>query len=217
VNIGERLAAEEPSSREGATAYFAIAPATIARSGLETVAGWAEIGRETLKVSRRLGSQFLQASAPLLATIPDPILSRLRAWAAHGSALLGTKGWKGEFLAVSYFDAAPAALPVLNEEEMAAWAKLGLLVQDAGRGPFTPHFRTGSPNSPERNAYACSQVAKKQRAYRQKQPPRFFLSYPQHSFLFPHSSAPSFYACLPQWFVPTQHLFPRCSPSWGRW
>lgn len=136
VTIGEQLAGEEPSSREGATAYFAIAPATIARLGLETVATWAEIGRDTLNVSRRLGSQFLQASAPLLEAIPDPILSRVRTWATHGSALLGTKGWKGEFLAVSYFDAAPAALPILNEEEMAAWAKLGLLVQDAGPWTF---------------------------------------------------------------------------------
>lgn len=136
VTIGERLAGEEPASREGATAYFTIAPATVARLSLETVATWAEIGRDTLKLSRRLGSQFLQASAPLLASIPDPVLSRLRAWAAHGSALLGTKGWKGEFLAVSYFDAAPAALPILREEEMAAWAKLGLLVQDAGPWTF---------------------------------------------------------------------------------
>lgn len=135
VDIGERLAGEEPASREGATAYFAIAPATIARVGLETVAIWAEIGRDTLILSRRLGSQFLQASAPLLAAIPDSRLSRLRAWAAHGRALLSTKGWKGEFLAVSYFDAAAAALPVLNEEEMAAWATLGLLVQD--NGPWT--------------------------------------------------------------------------------
>jgi len=134
--IGERLAGEEPSSREGAMAYFTIAPSTVARLGLETVATWAEIGRDTLKASRRLGSQFLQASAPLLAAIPDPVLSRLRAWAAHGSALLGAKGWKGEFLAVSYFDAAPAALPILSEEEMAAWAKLGLLVQDSGPWTF---------------------------------------------------------------------------------
>ena len=136
VTIGEQLAGEEPASREGATAYFAIAPATVARLGLETVATWAEIGRATLTLSRRLGSQFLQASAPLLAAIPDPVLSRLRAWATHGSALLGTKGWKGEFLAVSYFDAAPAALPILSEEEMAAWAKLGLLVQDSGPWTF---------------------------------------------------------------------------------
>src|SRR5262245_19081487 len=44
VAIGERLAGEEPSSREGATAYFAIAPATVARLGLVTVEAWAAIG-----------------------------------------------------------------------------------------------------------------------------------------------------------------------------
>jgi len=136
VAIGERLAGEEPSSREGATAYFAIAPATVARLSLVTIEAWAGIGRDTLKISRRLGSQFLHASAPLLATIPKPLIPRLQAWATHGSALLGAKGWKGEFLAVSYFDAASAALPVLNEEEMAAWAKLGLLVQDTGPWTF---------------------------------------------------------------------------------
>ena len=136
VRIGERLAAEEPASRDGAAAYFAIDPHAVARLGLPLVEEWAAIGRETLKVSRRLGTQFLQTSAPLLATLPEPLLQRLRAWATYGSALLGAKGWKGEFLAVAYFEAAPVALPVLSGEEMAEWAKLGLLVQDSGPWTF---------------------------------------------------------------------------------
>src|SRR5439155_20214116 len=107
VRIGERLAAEEPASRDGAAAYFAVDPHTLARLGLPLAEEWAAIGRDTLRVSRRLGTQFLQTSAPLLATLPDPVPQRLRAWATHGSALLGAKGWKGEFLAVACFEAAP--------------------------------------------------------------------------------------------------------------
>lgn len=136
VTIGERLASEEPSSRDGAAAYFAIDPYILLKLGLDVAETWATIGRDTLRVSRRLGSQFLQTSAPLLAFLPAPLPSRLRAWTTYGSALLGAKGWKGEFLAVSYFEAAPAALPILGEEEMAAWAKLGLLVQDSGPWTF---------------------------------------------------------------------------------
>ncbi len=136
VRIGEHLAVAEPSSRDGAAAYFAIEPHVLARLGLELAEEWAAIGRDTLKVSRRLGTQFLQTSAPLLATLPEPLPRRLRAWATHGSALLGAKGWKGEFLAVAYFEAAPVALPVLTGEEMSEWAKLGLLVQDSGPWTF---------------------------------------------------------------------------------
>ena len=81
-------------------------------------------------------AQFLQTSAPLLGSVPSPLEGRLQAWAQHGSALLKEKGWKGEFLAVSYFSAAPAALPVLSPEEMQVWAALGVLVQDSGPWQF---------------------------------------------------------------------------------
>ena len=136
VQIGERLASSEPTSRDGAAAYFAVDPRALARLGLDMADEWAEIGRRTLGISRRLGSQYLQTSAPLLASLPGPLPQRLRAWAQHGSALLGAKGWKGEFLAVAYFDAAPIALPVLSDAEMQAWAKLGVLVQDSGPWTF---------------------------------------------------------------------------------
>lgn len=136
VQIGECLASEEPASREGAVAYFAVDPHSLSHLGLDVAEEWMAIGRDMLKVSRRLGTQFLQTSAPLLASLPAPVPARLRAWADHGSALLGAKGWKGEFLAVAYFEAAPAVLPVLSGEEMAAWARLGLLVQDSGPWTF---------------------------------------------------------------------------------
>src|SRR5581483_7408384 len=48
VRIGERLASEEPASRDGATAYFAVDPKALAQVGLDIVEAWAEIGRETL-------------------------------------------------------------------------------------------------------------------------------------------------------------------------
>ena len=136
VQVGEQFVRHEPTSREGAAAYFSIPPAALARLGLDQAEAWAAIGREVLRISRRLGSQFLQTSAPLLASLPTPIETRLQAWAKHGSALLREKGWKGEFLAVSYFSAAPVALPILSPQEMQEWAALGILVQDAGPWKF---------------------------------------------------------------------------------
>lgn len=142
VKIGEHLAGEEPASRDGAVAYFAIDPTILSRLGLDVAEEWAAIGRETLLRSRRLGTQFLHTTAPLLGTLPAPPIPRLRAWATHGSTLLSVRGWKGEFLAVSYFEAAPAALPVLTDEEMEAWAKLGSLVQESGPWTFYSHLPT---------------------------------------------------------------------------
>ncbi len=136
VQVGEQFIRHEPTSREGATAYFSIPPDELAQLGLDQAEAWAAIGREVLCISRRLGSQFLHTSAPLLASLPTPIESRLHAWAKHGSALLGEKGWRGEFLAVSYFSAAPVALPILSPQEMREWAALGVLVQDSGPWKF---------------------------------------------------------------------------------
>ena len=162
VRIGERLASEEPASRDGAAAYFAIDPQALAQVGLAIAEEWAEIGRKTLLISRRLGSQYLQTSAPLLPVLPRPIPQRLHAWAQHGSALLGAKGWKGEFLAVSYFDAAPVALPLLGDVELKAWAKLGVLVQDSGPWTFYSTLPQGFTSLTETERLALlldSQVA----------------------------------------------------------
>ena len=137
--IGEQLAGQDPPSRDGAVTYFTIEPQAVSDLGLDQTEEWVAIGREVLGVSRRLGAQFFQASAPLLADLPAPFGQRLRAWAEQGRRLLGCKGWKGEFLAVSYFSSAPAALPFLTPEEMAAWAKLGVLVQESG--PWTFYTR----------------------------------------------------------------------------
>ena len=135
--LGEDLAGQEPASRDGAVAYFTIPPQSVEQLGLDRAAEWIAIGREVLRVSRRLGAQFFQASAPLFGQLPSG--SHLRVWAEQGRLLLGCKGWKGEFLAVSYFSAAAAALPVLSPEEIAAWARLGALVQDSG--PWTFYTR----------------------------------------------------------------------------
>ena len=150
VRVGERFVRDEPTSREGAAAYFSIPPDGLARLGWEQVEAWAAIGREVLQVSRRLGAQFLQTSAPLLPILPAPLKDRLRAWAKHGSGLLRQKGWKGEFLALSYFSAAPTALPVLSPEEMREWAVLGVLVQDSGPWTFYTTLPEGFAESAEK-------------------------------------------------------------------
>ncbi len=143
VRVGERFVRHEPTSREGAVAYFSIPPDALARLGWDQVEAWVAIGREVLQVSRRLGAQFLQTSAPLLPGLPAPLTERLRAWARHGSALLRKKGWKGEFLALSYFSAAPLALPVLSPAEMREWAVLGVRVQDSGPWKFYTTLPSG--------------------------------------------------------------------------
>ncbi len=136
VRVGERFVRDEPISREGAAAYFSIPPDALVRLDWDEVEAWAAIGRKVLQASRRLGAQFLQTSAPLLPGLPAPFKDRLHAWAKHGSALLRQKGWKGEFLALSYFSAAPAVLSVLSLKEMREWAALGALVQDSGPWTF---------------------------------------------------------------------------------
>ena len=143
ARLGEDLAGHEPGSRDGAVAYFAIDPDTIAQIGFEQADEWVSIGRDVLSVSRRLGGQFFQSSAPLLADLPTPFGHRLRTWAEQGKILLGCKGWKGEFLAVSYFASAAAVLPFLAAEEMVAWAKLGVLVQESGPWTFYSRLPAG--------------------------------------------------------------------------
>ncbi|MCS6925520.1 MAG: hypothetical protein NZ578_06420 [Candidatus Binatia bacterium] len=164
IQIGERLASQEPASRDGATAYFTVHPRVFARLGLDTAEEWIAIGREILQKSRRLGVHFLQTSAPLLASLPEPCVPRLRAWAQHGSALLGQQGWKGEFLAVAYFDSAQVALPVLSPEEMFHWARLGVLLQDSGPWTFYSSLPEGFVDlaEPERLALlgACQEAAR---------------------------------------------------------
>ena len=153
--IGEDLAGHEPASRDGALAYFAIPPDSVRRRGLERAEEWVAVGRDVLRVSRRLGTQFFQASAPLFDRLPVPFGLRLRAWAEQGRLLLGCNGWKGEFLAVSYFSSAAAALPVLSPEEIAAWAKLGVLVQGSGSKMFYTRLPDGfmALSQPQRLAF----------------------------------------------------------------
>ncbi len=143
VQVGEQFVRHEPTSREGAVAYFSIPPNALARLGWDQVEAWVAVGCEVLQVSRRLGAQFLQTSAPLLPDLPAPLTERLHAWARHGSTLLRKKGWKGEFLALSYFSAAPLALPVLSPAEMREWAVLGVLVQDSGPWTFYTTLPSG--------------------------------------------------------------------------
>lgn len=163
VQIGERLASQEPASCDGAAAYFTVHPRVFARLGLDVAEAWVAIGHETLQKSRRLGVHFLQTSAPLLALLPEPCIPRLRAWAQHGSALLGQQGWKGEFLAVAYFDSARVALPILSPEEMMHWARLGVLLQDSGPGPFYSSLPEGFADLAEQERLAllgaCQEAA----------------------------------------------------------
>src|SRR5882724_4941974 len=119
--LGERVATGDPVCRNGALAYFAVPPAAL--GSLDTAAAWCHVGREVARVSRRLATTFFERTAPVLGR-PDGI-ERLRAWVAAGLGLHDTRGWRGAFLAQSFFDAAPGALAALGPTDYRAWAEVG--------------------------------------------------------------------------------------------
>src|SRR5438067_8612289 len=119
--LGEAVATGEPGCRDGGLAYFAVPPAAL--GSLDTAAAWCHLGREVARVSRRLATTFFERTAPVLGR-PDGI-ERLRAWVAAGLGLHDTRGWRGAFLAQSFFDAAPGALAALGPADYRAWAEVG--------------------------------------------------------------------------------------------
>lgn len=123
VGLGEQLATGEPSSRDGAMAYFALAPLAFGRDGLETAAAWCALGRELAATSNKLAATFFRSTGSLLRRADG--LARLRAWAEIGRELHGQQGWQGEFLAQAYFAAAPQAVAILEPAVYRLWAGAG--------------------------------------------------------------------------------------------
>jgi nitric oxide reductase NorD protein len=123
VATGEQLAAQEPSVREGAAAYFEVPISTARAIGLDGLGRWTRAGTSIATASRKLASIFLETTAPLLRTVS---LDRLEAWADVALDLHSRNGWHGEFLAQAYLGAAAHALATLDPEQYALWAKLGV-------------------------------------------------------------------------------------------
>jgi hypothetical protein len=127
--LGAELAGGEPACREGALAYFGVAPADFGPGGLDTAAAWCALGRDVARVSRRLAVAFFERTAAVLRR-PEA-LPRLRAWVDAGLPLHETRGWRGAFLAQAFFDAAPDALAVLGPADYRPWAEAGAALADA--------------------------------------------------------------------------------------
>src|SRR5512143_224997 len=110
--LGETLASGEPACRDGASAFFGVAPAGFGKGGVDTAAEWCALGRELAATSAKLAAIFLRGTAPLLRR-PEGV-ARLRPWMEIGRGLYGQHGWQGEFLAQAYFAAAPQAVVALH-------------------------------------------------------------------------------------------------------
>ena len=127
--LGHELATGEPACREGALAYFGVAPADFGRGGVDTAAAWCALGREVARVSRRLATAFLERTPSVLRRADA--IPRLRAWVDAGLPLYETRGWRGAFLAQAYFDAAAEAVVALGPADYRAWAEAGAALSDA--------------------------------------------------------------------------------------
>ncbi|MBX3023304.1 hypothetical protein KF840_00165 [bacterium] len=123
VRLGEDLAGGEPACRDGAMAYFALAPAAFGREPLSTAAAWCGLGRELAATSSKLAATFFRTTGSLLRRGDG--LTRLRAWVEIGRDLYGQQGWQGEFLAQAYFAAAPQPVVILDPSAYRLWAGAG--------------------------------------------------------------------------------------------
>jgi len=126
VALGERLADGEPQCRDGAMAYFGLAPASFGRDGLVTADAWCALGRELAATSSKLAAIFFRTTGSLLRRADG--LARLRHWAEIGLGLHGHQGWQGEFLAQAFFAAAPHAVTLLDPAAYRLWAGAGAAV-----------------------------------------------------------------------------------------
>src|SRR6185369_9906698 len=121
--LGEALATVEPVCRDGAMAFFSVAPANFGRGELDTAAAWCALGRELASTSTKLAAIFMRGTGPLLRK--PGALERLRQWVEVGRELYGHHGWQGEFLAQGFFAAAPHAVLALHPGAYRLWAGAG--------------------------------------------------------------------------------------------
>jgi nitric oxide reductase NorD protein len=120
VELGSELATGEPACRDGANAFFSVAPEALGDTPLATASAWCAIARETSAVSVKLAAIFLKTTTQMLSA--PTAVATLSHWAEIGRDLYHQHGWQGEFLAQAYFSSAPGALRVLHPEAFRLWA-----------------------------------------------------------------------------------------------
>jgi hypothetical protein len=131
VALGEELASGERPCREGAIAYFGVAPAAFGARGIRTAAAWCDMGRAVNERSRRLAASFFETTRTVVGR--PQALQRLAVWSEVGLRLFTEHGWKGEFLAQGYFSAAPRALLLYPPYLYPLWAGLGAALYSVER------------------------------------------------------------------------------------
>ena len=129
ANLGLEIAGPLLDSREATVAFFRLDPAVIATLDPDDRRLWIDLCAEVQRVSRRLAATCLESSGRVLGRLGGSPAERLEAWARAGIALAEGHGWRGEFLAVAWLGAAEDLLPVLEPEEIRAFAALGAAVQ----------------------------------------------------------------------------------------
>ena len=128
ATLGLEIAGKRLDSREAAVTYFRLEPIHLfaARHLLER---WIDLCAEVQKLSRRLAVSCLESSGRSLHRLGKDGEARLEAWVRSGIRLAAASGWRGEFLAGTYFASGEHVIPVLTAGEIADWTDLGLRLQ----------------------------------------------------------------------------------------
>jgi nitric oxide reductase NorD protein len=129
--LGAELATVEPACRDGAEAYFNTAPEAFGDGGVDTATAWCALGRDLLRLSRKLGGVFFRTTATVMGQ--TGAIDRLRQWVVVATELYREHGWRGEFLAQAYLSAAPEAVVSLHPAAYRLWAAVGAVLHEVRR------------------------------------------------------------------------------------
>jgi hypothetical protein len=121
VALGLTLGEATRPGRTAVRAYCAIAPARVARLGLDALARWVGAAVALAHDSRQLAETFADTTAPLLGALDADALA---AWADAGRGLHRDADLRRSVLAHAFFASAPRALPFLAPAHYARWVRL---------------------------------------------------------------------------------------------
>lgn len=131
--------------REAAAALATCNARRVSQVPPPVLDSWVQATTTLLNASRRLGTGFAEASAPLLNLQPIQIdAAAITAWSECALALLegdsqhGPGGWRGELLAAAHVAAMARIAPRVGEDGVRAWSRLLVGLAAVGRSPKLP-------------------------------------------------------------------------------
>ncbi len=133
----------EGDGREAAAALLEVSSLALAAAPEARRRDWTARVRSLIAASRRLGTTFVSATAPMVADRGE-FSDRLPIEAWHERAVdllegrMGPGGWRGELLAGAHLAGAAIWGPVLGPEGVGAWAELLCTFASVGRSPKLP-------------------------------------------------------------------------------